>query len=75
MQKQANQQAKDAATKQADLADQANNRANGKTPDLMGLSSQNALDAKGGIGSTMLTGPQGIDPKSLLLGKTTLLGG
>lgn len=75
MQKDANKQAKDAATKQAELADQANNRANGKSPDLMGLSSQNALDAKGGVGSTMLTGPAGIDAKSLMLGRTTLLGG
>ena len=74
-QKEANAQAKASATKQAELADQATNRANAKTPDLMGLSSQNTLDAKGGTGSTMLTGPAGIDPKSLLLGRTTLLGG
>ena len=73
-QQDANNQAKDAATKQAEMADQANNKANAKTPDLLGLSSQNTLDAKGGVGSTTLTGPQGVDPKSLLLGKTTLLG-
>ena len=75
LQKQANRQAVDAATQQANQADQAFNRANGKTPDLMGLSSQNAMDAKGGVSGTMLTGPTGIDPKSLLLGRTTLLGG
>jgi len=75
LQTQANQQAKDAATKTATAAEQAANRANARTPDLMGLSSQNTLDAKGGVGSTMLTGPQGIDPKALLLGRTTLLGG
>lgn len=75
LQKQANRQAVDAATKQADLADQANNRANAKTPDLLGLSSQNTQDAKGGVGSTMLTGPAGVDAKSLMLGRTTLLGG
>jgi hypothetical protein len=64
-----------AATKTADLADQAMNRANGKQPSVSGLDSRNVLDAKGGISGTMLTGPQGVDPKSLLLGKTTLLGG
>ena len=74
-QQDANSQATAAATKQAELADQANNKANAKSPDLMGLSSQNALDAKGGVGSTMLTGPAGIDAKSLMLGRTTLLGG
>lgn len=62
------------ATKAADQADQANNRANGKQPDIATMSSSNQLAAKGGVGGTMLTGPQGIDPKSLLLGKTTLLG-
>ncbi len=75
LQTQANQQAKDAAAKAATAAEQATNRANARTPDLRGLSSQNTLDAKGGVGGTMLTGPQGIDPKALLLGKTTLLGG
>lgn len=28
----------------------------------------------GGIGSTMLTGPTGVDPSALSLGKSTLLG-
>ncbi len=63
------------ATKQADQADQANNRANGKQPDIASMSSSNAMAAKGGVSGTMLTGPQGVDPKTLLLGKTTLLGG
>ena len=31
--------------------------------------------AKGGPASTMLTGPGGVDPNSLSLGKTSLLGG
>ena len=72
---QGNKQAKEAATRQADMADQANNRANAKVPDLLGLSSQNQMASKGGAGSTSLTGHSGIDPKSLLLGKTTLIGG
>ena len=63
------------AEKSAFDADTAMNRANGKQPDVGSLQSKNALDAKGGVSGTMLTGPQGVDPKSLLLGKTTLLGG
>lgn len=71
----ASRSAMDAATKQADMADQANNKANGKQPDTAGLLSANQMAAKGGVSGTMLTGPQGVDPKTLLLGKTTLLGG
>ena len=74
-QSQANAQATANAAKAADAADQANNRANGKQPDINAMSSANSMAAKGGIGGTMLTGPQGVDPKTLLLGKTTLLGG
>lgn len=66
---------KAAATAAATVADEANNRANGKQPDVAGMMGKNALDAKGGISGTMLTGPQGISPDSLLLGRTTLLGG
>lgn len=73
-QQQASQQAQVAATKAADQADQANNAANQKQPDVQGMQSANQMAAKGGVSGTMLTGPQGIDPKSLLLGKTTLLG-
>ena len=63
------------ATAQADLADQANNRANARKPNSQGLMSENAMAAKGGISGTMLTGPTGVDPNALQLGKTTLLGG
>lgn len=66
---------KAAAVKVADQADQANNLANAKQPDIAGLASRNAMDAKGGQAGTMLTGPTGVDPKTLLLGKSTLLGG
>lgn len=62
------------ANKAADQADQAFNRANGKQPDLAGLYSANERDSKGGISGTMLTGPQGVDPKTLMLGRNTLLG-
>jgi len=33
------------------------------------------MGAAGGQSGTMLTGPQGIDPQQLALGKNTLLGG
>ena len=73
-QQQAATQATTSATKAADQADQAMNMANGKQPDIGAQSSANSLAAKGGVGGTMLTGAQGVDPNSLLLGKKTLLG-
>ncbi|MDT3669526.1 MAG: hypothetical protein ROZ37_04225 [Aromatoleum sp.] len=45
-----------------------------KRPDISGLLGANAAAAGGGVGSTMLTGPSGIDSSSLSLGKNTLLG-
>jgi len=73
-QKDAANQAKDAATKQADAADQANNRANAKTPDIAAMLTGNQSAAAGGGAGTMLTGSAGIDPTTLQLGKSTLLG-
>lgn len=55
-------------------ADQAMNRANPKSPDTSALMSQMKQAAKAGGSGTMLTGPQGVDPSTLNLGKTTLLG-
>lgn len=46
-----------------------------KQPNLYDISNKNMNDTKGGISSTTLTGPQGVDSKKLLLGKSTLLGG
>jgi len=63
-------QEKTAAT-QANLADMANNKANRKTPNIAAIMQGN----KSGVGSTMLTGPQGVDPGALTLGRNTLLGG
>jgi len=73
-QRSAQQQAKDAATKQADQADQANNRANAKSPDIAAMLTANQNAATGGAGSTMLTGTQGVNQGTLQLGKNTLLG-
>ncbi len=71
----AQNQATQNAAKTADLADQANNKANQKSPDSGALYSANAQAAKNGPSGTMLTGPSGVDPSALLLGKQTLLGG
>lgn len=56
-------------------ATRANNRANQKTPDLAAMLAANQLAATGGQGSTMLTGPGGVNPNSLSLGKSSLIGG
>ncbi len=57
------------------LATEANNRENQKRVNGSALLSSNQMAAKGGQSGTMLTGPGGIDPSTLQLGKTTLLGG
>lgn len=73
-QQEANQIAIGIAKKNASDADMAFNRANGKSPDVMGIMDSNRMNAKGGQSGTMLTGTQGVDPTALLLGKKTLLG-
>lgn len=67
-------EAKDRAKAQADLADQNFNKLNGKKPDLAALLDQSTQAGKSGPSGTLLTGPQGIDPSKLLLGRSTLLG-
>ncbi len=71
----ANDQAIANAKSQQIAADEANNRANAKSPDTSAALTAAMLAGKSGQSSTMLTGPQGIDPNTLLLGKNTLLGG
>ncbi|MGU3629850.1 hypothetical protein [Comamonas sp. C24C] len=73
-QNQAADQAKQAAQKTALQAEEATNAANAKTPDTAALGASNREAAASGQGSTMLTGPAGIDPNSLTLGRNTLLG-
>lgn len=51
------------------------NKAASRAPDSASLISQAQQKAKGGVTGTMLTGPTGVDPASLSLGKSTLLGG
>lgn len=64
----------DLAKKNAQQQEEQINRANAKSPDIAGMLSANQNAAKGGQSGTMLTGPQGVDPNSLNLGKNTLLG-
>jgi len=75
MSNRANDQALAAAKKQQQASDEATNRANSKSPDTAALMASNMLAAKGGQSGTMLTGPSGVDPGSLTLGKSSLLGG
>lgn len=74
-QSEAMKRAKTAADAQATQADQAMNKANPKRPDIGALLAGNAMSAKAGVGGTMLTGPTGVDPAGLTLGRNTLLGG
>jgi membrane protein involved in colicin uptake len=70
----AQKQAQANADKTAAEADQANNKANQKSPDTSAILSAASQSGKGGASGTMLTGAQGVDPNLLNLGKNTLLG-
>lgn len=74
-QEKAQKQAQANAVKQEKAADQANNRANQKKPDTMAILDAATQAGRGGASGTMLTGPTGVDPSTLQLGKSTLLGG
>ena len=71
---QAQDQAKANAAATAKQADEANNRANAKSPDSAAALAANILAGKSGASGTMLTGPGGIDPSQLTLGRQSLLG-
>ena len=68
------QQAQANADRTAAQADQEFNRANQKKPDTSAILSAAQQSGKQGVSGTMLTGPAGVDPSSLTLGKSTLLG-
>lgn len=74
-QRSAQRQSLRAAEDQANAAEQATNKANQKRPDIAGALASAMLAGKAGASGTMLTGPGGIDPSALQLGKSTLLGG
>ena len=74
-QKEAQAQATETAKQQQSTAEQNINRARGKSPDIQAVADIGQAGSKGGPAGTMLTGPTGIDPNQLSLGKNTLLGG
>lgn len=73
-QTQATGEAKAAALSTQRKADLAQNEANQKAPDIASILARAAKASKSGLGSTMLTGPSGVDAGSLSLGGTSLLG-
>ena len=67
-------QAQRNADTQAKAAEEATNKAEQKPANAAARLDEAALAGKAGMSGTMLTGPQGIDPSQLMLGKNTLLG-
>ncbi len=74
-QEQAQKEATDRAKGQQQTAQQAQNAANQKSPDVAGIMEAAGKAAQGGPSGTMLTGPSGVNQADLTLGKNTLLGG
>lgn len=74
-QKKAQQQNMRASDKLYAQQEQQNNKLNARGPDIDALFAQNQIEGQQGPSGTMLTGPMGVDPSSLSLGKNTLLGG
>lgn len=70
----AQREARAAAEKQAVQAEREFNRVNAKKPNVGAIVAGNQQAALAGQAGTMLTGPNGIDPTKLELGKNTLLG-
>lgn len=73
-QKQAIAAAQANADKQATAAEQAFNATNQKRPNTSEILDAATQAGRGGVSGTMLTGPQGVDPNSMALGRNTLLG-
>lgn len=67
------QQAQAQAANAAKQNEIESNRANARSPDLNAIMGRNASGNAGGVGSTMLTGPQGVTG-GMSLAPTSLLG-
>lgn len=74
-QQQAQTQALQQAKQQQAASEQAINMANRRQPNVAAVMGRAAAGAAGGPSGTMLTGPMGVNPQDLQLGKNTLLGG
>ena len=75
MQDDAQRQSMAQAKQTAQSAEEATNRANQKRPNANAILAAAQQAAKGGMGGTLLTGPQGANLGEMSLGKSTLLGG
>lgn len=74
LQEQAVQQAQKQAEDMAKANKPPPKAQSAKTPDLPAINAANMAANSKGNASTFLTGPAGVDPSSLNLGKNTLLG-
>ena len=74
-QRQAQQAAAASARSQQRRSQQAMASANRAEPDVAGIMGRAAAESAGGPASTMLTGPMGVNPQDLQLGRSSLLGG
>ena len=74
-QKKAQTQATAAAASQQRQSEMAINAANRRSPDVSSIMAGASKAAGSGVSGTMLTGPAGVDPNSLALGRSSLLGG
>lgn len=63
------------ARKQEKAMEQQLNATNQKRPNTRAMLDSATQSARAGQSGTMLTGPQGVDPNAMTLGRTTLLGG
>lgn len=71
----AQKQAAEQAQSQQRRSEMTQNAAMRRTPDTASIMERAGQAAGGGPSSTMLTGPGGVDPNALSLGRNTLLGG
>ena len=72
-QKKAQDQATRAAASQQRQSEMTINAANRRSPDVSSIMA--GASKASGVSGTMLTGPAGVDPNSLALGRSSLLGG
>jgi hypothetical protein len=73
-QESAQKQAVNAAQSQRKQSEMVVNQANRQQPNIAGIMQAASAASSGGANGTMLTGPTGVDPNSLALGKSSLLG-
>ncbi len=71
----AQKQAAEQAQSQQRRSEMTQNAAMQRTPDTASIMERAGQAAGGAPSSTMLTGPGGVDPNALSLGRNTLLGG